>query len=89
MKRPPTTMPKWIKNLADNLRRKSAHPMCEECNYPLHRYHDPTTGKDGWSCDLCGWSWDDDRGRTIYPVSTSTKTKAFAVATTGGRTPSS
>jgi hypothetical protein len=36
--------------------------MCEECNEELHRYTDPNTGREGYSCDLCGWSWDDNGG---------------------------
>lgn len=35
-------------------------PICEECNEEMHRYTDPNSGKDGYSCDLCGWSQDDD-----------------------------
>lgn len=33
--------------------------MCEECDKLTHRYTDPNTGREGWSCDDCGWSWDD------------------------------
>jgi hypothetical protein len=32
-------------------------PRCEECNEPLHRFDDGVYS--GWSCDSCGWSWDD------------------------------
>ena len=36
-------------------------PVCDECNVPLNRYGPAIdTGRMGWSCDLCGWSWDDD-----------------------------
>lgn len=39
---------------------KPPDPTCEECNEPMHRYGPaPDTGKMGWSCDSCGWSWDD------------------------------
>ncbi len=35
-------------------------PTCEECNEKMNRYEDALdTGKGGWSCDLCGWSEDD------------------------------
>lgn len=36
-------------------------PRCDECNNELIRYGPALdTGKDGWMCDLCGWSWDDE-----------------------------
>lgn len=36
-------------------------PMCEECNEEMHRYGPALdTGKEGWQCDSCGWSWDDN-----------------------------
>ena len=35
-------------------------PVCEECNEEMHRYGPALdTGKEGWQCDGCGWSWDD------------------------------
>lgn len=40
---------------------KQADPICEECDEPMHRYGPALdTGKMGWSCDSCGWSWDDE-----------------------------
>lgn len=38
---------------------KDQHPMCEECNEKMHRFSDTNSGRAGWSCDSCGWSWDD------------------------------
>lgn len=32
-------------------------PMCQECGNPMARYEQD--GKQGWGCDLCGWSEDD------------------------------
>jgi predicted Fe-S protein YdhL (DUF1289 family) len=38
-------------------------PMCEECDLTMHAFACET--KDGWvsgwSCDGCGWSWDNER----------------------------
>jgi hypothetical protein len=35
-------------------------PVCEECNERLVRYAETLdTGKEGWQCLGCGWSWDD------------------------------
>lgn len=33
---------------------------CTECDEELHEYTDPVTGKEGLSCDSCGWSWDNE-----------------------------
>jgi len=35
-------------------------PECEECDVELYRYENsPDTGKSGWACPDCGFSWDD------------------------------
>lgn len=35
-------------------------PRCDECDQALTRYFDAAdTGRDGWYCEGCGWSWDD------------------------------
>ena len=55
----PTSKPlyKKLRALADKFPKVEA-PMCEECDVEMHRY--AVGNVEGWSCDLCGWSWDDD-----------------------------
>lgn len=37
-------------------------PVCEECDFEMHRYGgmDGDSYVEGWGCDGCGWSEDDD-----------------------------
>lgn len=36
-------------------------PLCDECDCEMTRYEQALdTGKDGWYCEECGWSYDDD-----------------------------
>lgn len=35
-------------------------PMCEQCDEEMHPFTDSSTGKDGFGCDSCGWSFDID-----------------------------
>lgn len=36
-------------------------PRCGECEMELERYEEAAdTGKGGWRCPGCGWSWDDE-----------------------------
>jgi tRNA(Ile2) C34 agmatinyltransferase TiaS len=37
--------------------RSDRTPICEECDEEMHRFE--ADGNAGWSCDSCGWSWDD------------------------------
>jgi len=37
-------------------------PMCEQCDEEMNPYTDPNTGKDGFGCDKCGWSEDNQDG---------------------------
>jgi hypothetical protein len=39
----------------------SETPVCEECDREMNRYWSaPDTGRNGWRCDRCGWTDDDD-----------------------------
>jgi len=35
-------------------------PMCEECDEEMNGFEDRSTGVSGWSCDICGWSYDNE-----------------------------
>lgn len=47
---------------AEKLAAERSKRRCEECGTELNPYTDPNTGKDGLSCDTCGWSWDEEAG---------------------------
>lgn len=42
--------------------------VCEDCGEPLARFRDPCTGQEGWCCDLCGMSWDDEPQKDDTPA---------------------
>jgi hypothetical protein len=43
-----------------NLRTPDNPPICEEDNVEMEPYSDAAdTGKSGWACPECGWSFDE------------------------------
>jgi predicted RNA-binding Zn-ribbon protein involved in translation (DUF1610 family) len=51
----PPTKPRICSQATDS------EPRCDECGVVLSRYGPALdTGKDGWMCPECGWSWDDE-----------------------------
>lgn len=37
----------------------TSYPMCDECDEPMHPHTTPD-GREGFSCDKCGWSFDQE-----------------------------
>lgn len=51
----------WEERREKKQQRAAAPPICDQCNVKMYRFEGEEHGKrvSGWSCDLCGWSFDD------------------------------
>ena len=54
-------------------------PICEECDIPMHRYGGQEGDRyvEGWGCDGCGWSEDDEEYQAEYRENPKDKERKY------------